>query len=58
MRSGILKMTKAELEATKKALEATRKAATKSKAAARAYLVKLGVVTKKGKLTKRYNSAA
>ena len=51
-------MTKQELAATKKALRQTRADATKSPAAARAYLQKLGMITASGKLTKRYNQSS
>lgn len=46
------------LESSLKALEAVRKEVGKSPEKARAFLVKAGIVTKTGKLTKKYRQVA
>ena len=51
-------MTKQDLAETKKEMVRNRKEVTKSPEAARAYLQKLGVLTKAGKLTKHYRPEA
>lgn len=50
-------MTKMDVAETLDALERTRDDATKSKESALAYLQKLGVVDKTGKLSKRYRTS-
>mgnify|MGYP003626535996 CR=1 FL=1 len=53
-RSPVSVSTKADVERFQKAADAWGKKATKSKATARKTLVRLGMLTPSGKLTKRY----